>query len=101
MRTHACLRGHGPRTLALSARRCNEAGLESVVPPPRRGREISKRCVFVVETLAEAPWIAAFETRRQCFAGHLACDQAAGCGGQGEAEMLVAVAAIDVGQTRG
>src|SRR5205814_1177148 len=52
------------------------------------------------EALAETPGITAYEGLRQDLAVHLTGDQpAAGCG-QGEAKMLMAVAAIDIGQAR-
>src|ERR1700730_13594470 len=51
-------------------------------------------------TLTEATGVACAQGLRQVLAGHLAGDQPAGRGRQGQADMLMAIAAIHIGEPR-
>src|SRR5580658_9757929 len=72
----------------------------SIRPAMSLLRTIASPNSFVVSILAEATGITGVQPLGQFLAVHLARDQAAGRGGERQADMLMAVAAIDVGESR-
>src|SRR5437016_5901293 len=91
MRTHACLRGHRPRTLNLSSGARNACRISTGDNDQAwRGSP----------ALTEPSRVTGFERLRHLLAFDLANDQPGGRGGERQADMLMAVAAIDVGESR-